>query len=67
MPGACNQIKMPGYRLKDIKFTHKITFFHAAGSLLQTDVSLCHQALSQTDRDGEYAKREAERSLLMDI
>lgn len=67
MPGVCTQIKMPGNRLKDIKITHKITFSHAAGSLLETDVSLCRQALSRTERAGEYAKREAERSLLMDI
>lgn len=44
-----------------------MTFSHAADSLLQTDASLCHEALSQTERDGEYAKKEAERLLLMDI
>lgn len=67
MPGVCTQIKMPGNRLKDIKITHKVTFSHAADSLLQTSASLCHVALSQTERDGEYAKKEAERLLLMDI
>lgn len=68
---ACNsqmsqyQVSVP--KLKDIKNTHKMTFSHAADSLLHTDASLCHQALSQTERNGEYVKREAERSLLMDI
>lgn len=67
VPGVCTQIKLPGNRLKDIRIAHKITFSHVAGSLLEADVSLYHQALSQTERDGEYAKREAEQSPLMDI